>query len=73
MAENRIDTIPNFVKAESLSGLRRAMLKNNVRLGAFVLYGNISQITDGDKRYYIAWYNEPMSDLTKVGNNEPTK
>lgn len=65
MAENRLDTIPNFVRAETLIGLRRAMLKNNVRLGAFVLYRDIQQIIEGTRSYFIAWYDEPSRDFIR--------
>lgn len=74
MAENRLDTIPNFVRAESLIGLRRAMLKNNVRLGAFVLYRDIQQVQEGNRKFYIAWYDEPNRDfIRKDLLDEPTE
>lgn len=73
MAENRLDTIPNFVRAESLIGLRRAMLKNNVRLGAFVLYRDIQQVTENGRLVYIAWYDEPSLNFMKGGLDEPAE
>lgn len=73
MAENRLDTIPNFVRAESLIGLRRAMLKNNVRLGAFVLYRDIQQVTDGNRLFFIAWYDEPSLNFMSRGLDEPSE
>jgi hypothetical protein len=74
MAENRLDTIPNFVRAESLVGLRSAMLKNNVRLGAFVLYRDISQVEERGKKFYIAWYDEPANRTFTSGvADEPTE
>jgi hypothetical protein len=73
MAENRIDTIPNFVRAESLAGLRSAMLKNNMRLGAFVLYRDIQQVEERGRKFYIAWYDEPATKTFNTGvANEST-
>jgi len=74
MAENRIDTIPNFVRAESLSGLRSAMLKNNMRLGAFVIYRDIQQVEERGRKFFIAWYDEPSIKTFSTGVvNESTE
>jgi len=43
----------NYITATSPKGLRRFMLRNNVRLGYFVNYINIQQMQDGR---WIAWY-----------------
>lgn len=65
MAEMKSLSIPNFVKAGSPNGLRRQMLLNNARLGAFVNYHCIEQVSDGKKSYWIAWYMEELQ------NNDP--
>lgn len=53
--------IPNFITAGSPLGLRRQMLKNNVRLGAFVRYFDITYVTEEKKSYWVAWFYEDVT------------
>lgn len=64
MSGSTAQSIPNFIKAGSPQGLRRSMLMNNARLGAFVHYFDIHFVAD-KKPYWIAWFFEPVS------NNDP--
>lgn len=61
--ENRLDVIPNFLRAQSLTGLRSLMSKNNLRLKAHVQYFNIQFVKGGvddpqNRGYWIAFYYE---------------
>lgn len=58
--ENQPSAIPNYVSAASPQGLRRLMLKNNARLGAWVQYFDIQQSIVGAKTVWIAWFYEPV-------------
>lgn len=59
-----LSDVPNFVSAESPQGLRRAMLKNNLKLKAFVNYSNI-QFANGR---WFAWY---VVDISTPGQELP--
>jgi hypothetical protein len=50
--------IPNYIVASSPQGLRRLMLKNNIRLGGFVSY---YQITFAEGKWF-AWFLEDVQD-----------
>lgn len=60
MSEVRATLIPNFLRASSPQGLRRAMLSNNARLGAMVQYFSIQQVVEKQRTYWIAWYYEDV-------------
>jgi len=49
-----LSNVPNYVKARSPEGLRRAMLRNNVRIGMQLVYHSI-QFTNGE---WVAWFYE---------------
>ena len=49
-----VDTIPNFVQARTKNGLRRAMLRNNLKHKGIVIYQDI-QFDPADK-VWVAWY-----------------
>lgn len=51
-------TIPNFIRATSLIGLRRLMLMNNIRLGGHAQYFDIQQVSDKGRVVWVAWYYE---------------
>ena len=53
--------IPNFITALTPMGLRRSMLINNARMGAFIKYYDIAQTNLNNKLVWIAWFNEPLS------------
>ena len=72
MQENWIDSLPSFIKAQSITGLRLAMSKNNLRLKGFVPYFNIQFVKGGvddpqNRGYWIAWYFESEIDRMKKG------
>jgi len=50
--------IPNFIAAATPQGLRRQMLFNNIRLGSFVKYFDIS-FSNGK---WYAWYFVNLTD-----------
>lgn len=52
MSSNSITNIPHFLKAGSPEGLRRLMLRNNMRWGMIFNYYQI--IFDG--KNWFAWY-----------------
>lgn len=56
--ENDLTKVPNYVKARSLSGLRLACLKNNMRLGGFVNYFAIQQVTINGVPHWVAFFYE---------------
>lgn len=58
--------VPNFVRAASLIGLRRSMLLNNIKLGGYVNYFQITQFTEGSKKYWIAWFYDHVAETEKV-------
>lgn len=47
-----IRNIPNFITAESPQGLRRKMLRNNIKWKGYVKYFNIQFV----KGKWVAWY-----------------
>ena len=55
--EAKLSRIPNYLKASSPIGLRRLMLRNNIRLGAQVSYFQI--VFDGTE--WIAWFYEEVT------------
>jgi len=64
-----VSSAPNFIKAKSPRGLRLAMLRNNLRLKAFIKYFDI-QFVSGN---WYAWYFEPetlSTDFQGVTNGE---
>ena len=69
--EVSIALVPSFLTASSAAGLRRAMLLNNIKRGAFLRYQDI-QFINGK---WICWYYQ--SDITNedlIGaDNEPMK
>lgn len=52
MSSNKISNIPHFIKARSPEGLRRLMLRNNVKWGLIFNYYQI--IFDGNT--WFAWF-----------------
>lgn len=54
-----VEDIPNFLRARSAAGLRRAMLKNNLKHKAFVQYFDI-QFNEAERVWY-AWYFSNLS------------
>lgn len=71
MVEAKSLSIPNFVRASSPQGLRRSMLMNNARLGAFVVYHSIQAVSEKGKIVWYAWFFEELKNndeiLTKDG------
>lgn len=62
------DSIPNYITAGSLMGLRRAMLLNNAKRGAQFQYFDIQQATVKGKSVWVAWFydginNQALKDL----------
>jgi hypothetical protein len=53
----KLTSIPNFISAESPQGLRRLMLRTNVRLGTRLVWHSI-QFVDGK---WFAWFYEDES------------
>jgi len=47
-----IDNIPTYVRAQSPQGLRRLMLRNNIKHGAIFEY----KIMLGPDSYWYAWF-----------------
>lgn len=63
--------IPNFIRARSPNGLRRAMVRNNARLGMFVKYFDI-QFVNGE---WFAWFFveiDANDEMLKVQTKEVT-
>lgn len=61
--------IPNFLRARSPQGLRRAMIRNNAKLGMFIKYFDI-QFVNGE---WFAWYFveiDPNEEMLKVQTEE---
>jgi hypothetical protein len=52
----KLNKVPQYLKASSPEGLRRLMLRNNVRLATQIVYHDI-QFVNG---YWFAWYYEEM-------------
>lgn len=52
--------IPNFLTASTPQGLRRAMLRNNARMGAWIRYFDIAQVSISGRPSFIAWFYEPV-------------
>jgi hypothetical protein len=48
------------------------MLQNNAKIGGFVRYFDIGQVTIQGRLYFIAWYYEPerLSDFTKESGSD---
>ena len=68
MAGN-ISNIPDFIIATSPKGLRRLMLKNNIKYKAEFSYYDIQTFTDKrEKLKFIAWYIRPL-DLNDLGSD----
>ena len=71
MVEANSFFIRNFVRAVSHQGLRRSMLMNNARLGAFVVYHSIQAVSEKGKIVWYAWFFEELKNndeiLTKDG------
>lgn len=57
MALVKITVVPNFLRAKTPEDLRKAMLMNNARMGAWVEYFDI-QKQDGQ---WIAWFYEDLT------------
>jgi|688.fasta_scaffold02549_26 hypothetical protein len=53
--------IPNFITASTPMGLRRLMLSNNARMGAYVRYFDIQQATVNGRLVWVAWFYEDLS------------
>ena len=72
MVEAKGLAIPNYVKAGSPRGLRRQMLLNNARLGAFVVYHSICQVIEKGKPVWYECFLEELknSDELLTGNGE---
>jgi hypothetical protein len=64
--------IPNFITASTPMGLRRLMLSNNARMGAYVRYFDIQQVTINSKLVWIAWFYEDLS-ATNIKDLEGAK
>jgi hypothetical protein len=52
--------IPNFLTSQTPQGLRRAMLRNNARLGGWVRYYDMGQVSISGRLVFIAWFYEPI-------------
>ena len=66
MSTNHSDSIPNFITARTLKGLRLLMFKRNADAGAFVKYFDISSYVDKTgKLKWVAWYYERVEDAVK--------
>lgn len=70
--ESSARVIPNFIKARSPQGLRRLMVKNNIRMGMEVRYISINFV-NGE---WVAWYyenfdfNQEVLEQTKSASGE---
>lgn len=54
--------IPNFLKAQSPTALRLAMLQNNARKGKHFQYFDINFIQEPSRKpYWIAWFFEEVN------------
>lgn len=63
------DTVPDFLSSQTARGLRRKMLRNNIRHKGFVVYQDI-QFVDG---LWYAWYyvkidslNDPLNESSQA-------
>lgn len=54
----KLNSIPNFIQAETLAGLRRLMLDVNIRTGHYHQFFDIRQFESNGKLKWIAWYLE---------------
>lgn len=59
-----VDTIPNYLKAQSPRRLRQLMLRNNVKHRGFVEYQDI-QWVESEGMWY-AWYNVRIEETDEV-------
>lgn len=48
--------VPDFIKAQSLIGLRNLMLKKSMEKGHFYKFFNVEQVKIRGKLYFVAWY-----------------
>lgn len=69
MVEAKSLSIPNFVRASSPQGLRRSMLLNNARLGAFVNYHSIQAVQEKGKTVWYAWFFEELKNNDELLKN----
>lgn len=58
--------LPNFIKAGSPLGLRRLMLMNNLKLGGYVSYFQITAVQESGKTVWYAWFNAYSEDTLIV-------
>ena len=60
-----INHVPNFLRARSAAGLRRAMLINNTKQKGFVKYFDIQWISE--EKAWFAWFfvTEDLGELVK--------
>lgn len=63
--EGTIYQLPNFVSAQSLMGLRRAMLKNNARKGYQFSYRDIQFVSGKWYAFYDEYLDAQRDDLFK--------
>jgi len=55
-----IHAVKKHIKAKTPKALEREMLKNNIRLGMYIPYTDISKSSDG---YWYAWYLHENQDM----------
>lgn len=53
---NYSSLLPTFVEAGSPSGLRKSMMKVNIRLGGQATFFDISSYSKDGKVRWVAWY-----------------
>ena len=77
MYDERSGTLPNFITAQTMFGLRKKMYKNRKRLGLdYLRYYDIGQATTKRGLVFVAWYDSPLKtddDFEKLINDSPTK
>lgn len=64
-----LQRIPNYLRARSPQGLRRAMLLNNSKTSTFFQYFDIQHVADPQGGYWYAWYFKDVNN-DDIGNME---
>ena len=61
-----MDTIPNYLSARTKQGLRRAMLRNNLKHKGIVIYQDIQ--FDPMEKLWLAWFYVKVEDELMEGD-----
>lgn len=66
LVEQQPQSIPNFLSASTPQGLRRLMLRNNARIGAWINYFALQSVIQNGKPVWFVWYYEPIQHMKDI-------